>query len=238
VTRVRLYRYRLPESQLHMFATFTVGHGRRVRLRDPGDDSRWLELVWLEDGEEAPEFPEQVEGLDMGVELFPGTFLPHGTVLEGQEEWEEFGASFEEQQWREHRGRHDFQRVVELFRLGRALAARLAPHIPAAFQPEVLAGWISDRSRWVFEMEASYGGPELLAEAARRALDTLQDEIAETTTDAWPAVYRGGLAPPDAEVREGALHVWFGARDDAVLFLDPIPIADLVVPIPRRERGT
>jgi hypothetical protein len=60
------------------------------------------------------------------------------------------------------------------------------------------------------------------ADAARHALDALQDYIAEATHDPWP----GQRSMPElrAQVRGSALHLWYGPADDPVLACEPIPL--------------
>jgi hypothetical protein len=62
-----------------------------------------------------------------------------------------------------------------------------------------------------------------VADAARHALDVLQDYIAEATHDPWP----GQRTMPEvrAQVRGSMLHLWYGGADDAVLACEPIPLS-------------
>jgi hypothetical protein len=69
-----------------------------------------------------------------------------------------------------------------------------------------------------FEIPAIY--EEILSQA--------QDAIAEETTDAWP----GGpgarrLWMPDVEIVDDEVRAWFGPKDDPVLVLEPISLAEL-----------
>jgi hypothetical protein len=66
---------------------------------------------------------------------------------------------------------------------------------------------------------------EALAWTVEHMLDRLQDTLAEETTDPWPG--NGWLPAAAAEVRDDALHLWYGRRDAPVLTLEPIPLADL-----------
>jgi hypothetical protein len=65
---------------------------------------------------------------------------------------------------------------------------------------------------------------ECAADAARHALDALQDYIAEATHDPWPG--ERTMPEPHAEVRGSMLHLWYGAADDVVLACQPMPLAE------------
>ena len=73
-----------------------------------------------------------------------------------------------------------------------------------------------------------YGGTgeECAADAARHALDALQDYIAEAIHDPWPG--QRTMPEPHAQVRDSALHLWYGPADDLVLACEPMPLADLM----------
>jgi hypothetical protein len=122
----------------------------------------------------------------------------------------------------------DRKRSLARFRLSRALAERLVPVVPSDFVEQELAAWFSEATTFTFEE------PELDARAAAetatwRALDRLQDDIAETTHDPWPRPERRHQPLPDVnvELRDEALHIWWGAEHDPVLQLEPIPLPEL-----------
>ena len=85
------------------------------------------------------------------------------------------------------------------------------------------ASWLTDDL--IFEDE--------LLGRARDTLDRLQTEIAEYTTEPWPARagrgYHGGLPVPDAEVVEGRLQLWFGPRDHPVLKFTPLDFGNAIL---------
>jgi hypothetical protein len=60
--------------------------------------------------------------------------------------------------------------------------------------------------------------------AAWQVLSTLQDLIAEDTTEPWPDEGRNSLPRPEAVVESGMLHLSYGHRDEPVLALRPIPL--------------
>jgi hypothetical protein len=57
-------------------------------------------------------------------------------------------------------------------------------------------------------------------------LDQLQDFVSEATTDPWPGT--GRQPEPQAEIRDGALHLWYGDPGDIKLAIAPIDTADLI----------
>jgi hypothetical protein len=83
--------------------------------------------------------------------------------------------------------------------------------------------WPQEDLRTCLEFEGA--GEECAADAARRALDALQDYVAEATHDPWPG--QRTMPEPHAQVRDSALHLWYGSADDVVLACEPIPLADL-----------
>jgi hypothetical protein len=74
--------------------------------------------------------------------------------------------------------------------------------------------------RTCLEYEGTAG--DCAADAARHALDTLQDYVAEATHDPWPG--QRTMPEPQAEVRGSMLHLWYGDADDPVLACEPIPL--------------
>ena len=60
--------------------------------------------------------------------------------------------------------------------------------------------------------------------AAWNVLSSLQDPIAEETTEPWPDTNGAPLPSPEAVVESGVLHLWYGERDEPVLALRPIPL--------------
>ena len=72
-------------------------------------------------------------------------------------------------------------------------------------------------------MEYQGAAEACVADAARHALDALQDYIAEATHDPWPG--QRTMPEPHAQVRGSTLHLWYGTADDPVLACEPIPLA-------------
>jgi hypothetical protein len=76
----------------------------------------------------------------------------------------------------------------------------------------------------------------LLAEEALeggvQSLHQIQREIAEDTTEPWPAVsgpgYRG-FPEPDGAIVGDELRLWFGDRADPVLVLEPIDLSQVLL---------
>jgi hypothetical protein len=133
---------------------------------------------------------------------------------------------------------------VDIDGLTIALASRLAAIVPAGFHVEVRDGelWYSadegllggydfgQAGTFVREMFDVFGETEQeRAEgAAQKALDDLQDYVAEATTDPWPG--QTSMPTPFAQVRGGLLHLWYGGPDidsPVVLACEPVPLAEL-----------
>ncbi len=137
---------------------------------------------------------------------------------------------------------------VDLHRLTRALAARMAAIIPAGFYVEAGDGmlWYSAEEgrfpgqagdycvgrsgTFVRANSEGYGQPDedAVAEVAALALGELQDYVDEATHDPWPG--RSTPPRPYAQVRQDMLHLWYGGlelNDNVVLACEPIPLADL-----------
>ena len=138
---------------------------------------------------------------------------------------------------------------VDPDRFAALLAARLAAIVPDGFHVTLEGDMLwfrSDRGRfpgqqgdyntgsagiWPQEdlstcLEYEGTGEECAADAARHALDALQDYIAEATHDPWPG--QRTMPEPHAQVRDSTLYLWYGAADDVVLACESLPLADLV----------
>ncbi len=67
---------------------------------------------------------------------------------------------------------------------------------------------------------------------AVQSLHQIQQEIAEATTEPWPAAsgpdFRA-FPEPDGALVGNELLLWFGDRSDPVLALDPIDLADVIL---------
>jgi hypothetical protein len=128
------------------------------------------------------------------------------------------------------------------------LANRLGRVVPPGFHVEARDGmlWYSaDSGRFPGQGQDSFVGTsgtfvrdnlealgetaeDRIAGVAERALDELQDYVDEATHDPWP----GQRTPPRAyaEVRDGRLHLWYGAAGiggEVVLACEPISLAQL-----------
>jgi hypothetical protein len=68
---------------------------------------------------------------------------------------------------------------------------------------------------------------------AVQSLHQIQQEIAEETTEPWPAPsgsdYKG-FPEPDGELVGDQLRLWFGAADAPALALRPIDVSGVIVP--------
>jgi hypothetical protein len=65
-----------------------------------------------------------------------------------------------------------------------------------------------------------------LVSVTEQILDQLQDFVSEATTDPWPGT--GRQPEPHGEIRDGALHLWYGAPDDVKLTIPPIDTAEII----------
>lgn len=66
---------------------------------------------------------------------------------------------------------------------------------------------------------------------AVQSLHQIQREIAEATTEPWPAASGSdfrAFPEPDGALAANELLLWFGDRSDPVLALDPIDLADVI----------
>ena len=132
--------------------------------------------------------------------------------------------------------------MTDIDRLTSLLADRLAAIIPDGFHIEATDGMLRyscDDSRFPGQLGNYHVGTagtyirvnfesRGLTEVAEQALDELQDYIDEATRDPWP----GDRTPPrpHAQIRDGALHMWYGGADpiaQAVLACEPIPLSEL-----------
>jgi hypothetical protein len=138
--------------------------------------------------------------------------------------------------------------VFDVDKLTDLLADRMAAIVPDGFHVEASDGmlWYSaDDERFPGQLGNHHVGTagtyvrvnylargqsaeDHLTGVAAQALDELQDYVDEATHDPWP----GQQAPPRpyAEVRAGALHMWYGGPDPSgqvVLACEPIPLSEL-----------
>jgi hypothetical protein len=138
--------------------------------------------------------------------------------------------------------------AVDADRLAVLLAERLGAIVPAGFHVWAEAGmlWYSaDEGRFPGQtgdgragragthIQASlgvYGSTDAdnIVGVAVQALGELQDYIDEVTHDPWPG---GAIAPRlGAEIRDSAVHLWYGDHDSEVLSCEPIPLAAIISP--------
>lgn len=138
--------------------------------------------------------------------------------------------------------------ALEADALAVLLADRLGAIVPAGFHVRADAGmlWYSaDQGRFPGQLgdgrpgsagthvQANIGayGPtdaDNIIGVAVQALGELQDYIDEATHELWPG--DGIPSRLGAEIRDSAVHLWYGDPDSAVLACDPIPLADVLRP--------
>jgi hypothetical protein len=124
--------------------------------------------------------------------------------------------------------------TVDVDRFAGILAQRLAAIVPEGFHVEAGDGmlWYSadDGRRSGTYMRDNFGvygetDEDNLAGLTVQALDELQDYVSEATHDPWPGTTT--QPRPHGEIRDRALHAWYGDHGAVVLACAPIPLADL-----------
>ena len=137
-------------------------------------------------------------------------------------------------------------------RLAAVLAERLDAIVPAPFRVRAEGGWVSgsigDRLDFVADVAffldrdpsaARDAGSESeessfvdrVLSITDHVLGSVQDMIAEDTTEPWPLLRQGGMAIPGTRADAERVYLWFGPdsqhEDAAVLSLPPIELAAL-----------
>jgi hypothetical protein len=233
---VKGYRYRVdrpaPERGWHGFVLVRAPYERAAVLRLRSDSDEILELHWYrseDDYEAARGRPTaEIQGVEL-EEPFPGLVVVPGTAVEELEFEDARGIpALRIPSGPPSRGlRPEEQATVRS--LLAALVQRLGPALPSGFSIAFGRGslLVFRNVELVDEIDLSWAveGADALAPAVERALDHLQDTLAEETTDPWPG--RGYLPGAGAEVRDGALRLWYGDPEEPVLALEPIPLAEL-----------
>jgi hypothetical protein len=113
--------------------------------------------------------------------------------------------------------------------LAAALEAALRPHLPAAAELERHGAVLVLRERGTpFGSLHDLGDHDLGAEegvwnATYFALEQLQTELAELSTDPWPG-HGGDLPPLEVRVTGRRVEAWFGDEGEPVLALAPIEL--------------
>jgi hypothetical protein len=234
---VKGYRYRVggprSHSGWHGFVLVRKPYEHAAVLRPRSDPEEILELHWYRseaDYERARGRPAaEVHGMELD-EPFPGVVVLPGTQVEEIEFDDAPGIAALAFPYGPPPRYLDAEQTARLRALLRALIDRIAPALPEGFSLTFTADSLllhRDLERldeigleWAVDVEE-----EVLASKVCAALDRLQDTIAEETTDPWPG--RGSLPGAGAEVRDGALHLWYGDAGEPVLAFEPITLADL-----------
>ena len=130
-------------------------------------------------------------------------------------------------------------------RLAVALAERLDAVVSAPFRVRAEGGWVAlyhgetlDGSAQVAETLDQATDRAALARyaawAAEQVLSSVQDGVAEWTTEWWPLLPGGGMALPGARTDGEHVYLWYGPDGEreagAVLAFPPISVADLGSP--------
>jgi hypothetical protein len=233
---VKGYRYRVDPPRRGSgrggFVLVRAPYERAATLRSRRDPDEIFELHWYrseDDYEAARGRPAaEIRGFEF-EEPFPGVLVSPGTTVEEVEFDDARGIpAVHIPCGPPPRGLHP-EEQARLRALLRALIVRLGAALPQGFSltfthDSLLLHRDLERLDEI-GLDWAIDGAELLAPAVERALDRLQDTIAEETADPWPG--RGRLPGAAAEIRGDALHLWYGDREEPVLALEPIPLADL-----------
>jgi hypothetical protein len=120
-------------------------------------------------------------------------------------------------------------------RFAAAVAARLDSVVPAGlsvraegsavslYDPE---SWGSSLAADILTEEDGRSIVELVETAAYAIMNSIQDEVMESTKEQWPPGPRGA-AEPEARVIGEQLHLWFGDETAPILRLQPVDLIEL-----------
>jgi hypothetical protein len=120
-------------------------------------------------------------------------------------------------------------------RFAAAVATRLNSVVPAGlsvraegsgvclYDPESWgASWAAD----ILTDDDGRSIVELVETAAYAIMNSIQDEVMESTKEQWPLGPRGA-AEPEARVIGEQLHLWFGDAAAPILRLEPVQLVEL-----------
>ncbi len=135
--------------------------------------------------------------------------------------------------------RHD-SKVPRVAPHGIAFLEELARHLPIGFAVEMEGDWLqvigpdgplgATTGVW---LAADMLLEEEVVDGAIASLNLVQQEVAEETTEPWPAASgRGylGFPEPGGELVEDDLHLWFGPEEAPALRLRPISLRGVLLP--------
>jgi len=120
-------------------------------------------------------------------------------------------------------------------RLAAAVATRLNSVVPTGlsvraegsavslYDPE---SWGSSLAAHILTEEGGRSIVELVETAAYAIMNSIQDEVMESTKEQWP-LGPGGAAEPEARVIGEQLHLWFGDETAPILRLEPVDLIEL-----------
>ena len=127
--------------------------------------------------------------------------------------------------------------TVDVDRFAGILADRLSAIVPAGFGVRASDGmlWYSRgddnagrAGSYVRDNFGVYGesDEDNIVGLAVQVLDELEDYVDEATSDPWPGTT--SQPPPHGEIRDEALHLWYGDPAAVVLACEPIQLADIM----------
>jgi hypothetical protein len=119
---------------------------------------------------------------------------------------------------------------VDAEKLAPALAAALEPVLPSDMDIDVsgtiLRLGLSGTPWWSETDLGSWRTADLDA-TVEWVLDTFQTDIAEASTEPWPALAPGPMPEPFAEIRDGELLCGYGDPAAPILRLASIPLREI-----------
>jgi hypothetical protein len=125
------------------------------------------------------------------------------------------------------------EKMTDAMRKAQALARALAPRV-AKIAPPGYKVWADQEIVYIEEPEGGrarecslvdFGAEEMVLSV----LGDLADDATEELTVPWPHDPAQGYKEhdPEVEVRDGAIHAWYGSRQAPVLSIEPIPLSEL-----------
>lgn len=222
------------------------------RMRAPGEEWREFGPQFREEADvraaadefnAQPDLMETLSGFEiepeqMGISSFVGTAqaggdsVPREMVEQGTGVVWEVLVEIGESSGATDLPEIDQAQMTEAMRLAQSLASAIANRLVRVLPAEITVRAVQETL--MVEDENGWGAQVSLVdlnlvEAAKETLGAVQEEATEALTVPWPHDPERGIGfhEPGAEIRDGVLHWYYGAQDDPVLVLDPIPLTEV-----------
>jgi hypothetical protein len=129
-------------------------------------------------------------------------------------------------------GYDDYAGPIDIEALVVALSRRLAAVVPDPALAEPYLGKVygTDVAAWVAG-SADQPPEALIPVIAARVMETTSEDLADDTTEPWPArggQFPGGFAPIGAEIADGVMRMYWGEAGAPILELEPLPLAEVL----------